>query len=334
MSIFDRCIVQSADDIQMRKTGLSLAHSLYNRPLTVVLTGELGAGKTTFSQGLAQGLGIAQHITSPTYALEQRYGDGILSHIDLYRLRADQAKEFVEALDDFPGIRVIEWGDRTNVVEAGIHVHITEEGKGRLLTFEFRDMPIPSDAEIDAWRTEAGLPDHIVRHCDCVAGVAERTAVELLAQGRIVRPAALRAAAKLHDLLRFVDFTSLTGDDSFTPTQETSDVWLRMQKKYGKPHEHAAHKFLIDKKYEGIGSIVRTHRGYTETGEDMPKTIEQMILAYSDKRAKFDEVVTLDERFDDFIARYGNGKEVPAIKDWRLEMRRVERVLFPDGAPF
>lgn len=334
MSILDRCVIQAKDEEQMRKTGFSMAHSLYGRPLTVVLTGELGAGKTTFSQGLAQGLAVLERITSPTYALEQRYGGTVLSHIDLYRLRPDQAKEFVEALDDFPGVRVIEWGDRTNVVEADIHVHIAEEGAGRLLTFEFRDLPVPSDKEIDAWREDVGLPEHIAKHCDCVAGVAERVATEMLGQGRVARPAAVRAAAKLHDLLRFVDFKSLTGDEHFTPEQATSERWLSMQKKYGKPHEYAAEKFLIEKKYPGIGGIVRTHRGYAETGDDMPKTIEQMILAYSDKRAKYDEVVTLEERFDDFVLRYGSGKEVPAIKDWRLEMRRVERLIFPDGAPF
>ena len=53
--------------------GASLAASLYTVPLTLFLKGELGAGKTTFLQGFAEGLGIRERLTSPTYALEQRY---------------------------------------------------------------------------------------------------------------------------------------------------------------------------------------------------------------------------------------------------------------------
>jgi tRNA threonylcarbamoyladenosine biosynthesis protein TsaE len=58
----------------------------------VVLTGELGAGKTTFVQGVARGVGATEHVASPTFTLVREYvsGDVPLAHVDLYRLDRQQ----------------------------------------------------------------------------------------------------------------------------------------------------------------------------------------------------------------------------------------------------
>jgi tRNA threonylcarbamoyladenosine biosynthesis protein TsaE len=80
----------------------------------VVLAGDLGAGKTTFTQGFSRGLGVTEPVTSPTFTLAQQY-DGRLRvhHLDVYRL--DQLAEvaelgLAELLDD-GGVVLIEWGD-------------------------------------------------------------------------------------------------------------------------------------------------------------------------------------------------------------------------------
>lgn len=80
----------------------------------LVLTGDLGAGKTCFTQGLGRGLGIDDRITSPTFTLAARYhGRLTLHHLDVYRLDS-----VAETLDlDLPdllesGVTVIEWGDQ------------------------------------------------------------------------------------------------------------------------------------------------------------------------------------------------------------------------------
>ncbi len=53
----------------------------------MLVTGELGAGKTTFIRGACRGLGVAQPVTSPTYTIGNRYeGRVAVSHLDLYRL--------------------------------------------------------------------------------------------------------------------------------------------------------------------------------------------------------------------------------------------------------
>jgi len=84
----------------------------------LILSGDLGAGKTCFTQGLGRGLGIDQRITSPTFTLANRYpGRLLLHHLDVYRLDS-----VAETLDlDLPdllesGVTVIEWGERIAAV--------------------------------------------------------------------------------------------------------------------------------------------------------------------------------------------------------------------------
>ena len=82
----------------------------------ILLQGPIGAGKTSFVQGIAEGLCISDDITSPTFALSHHYNSGIipLFHLDLYRLEDYlSAKELLiaeeEEANDNEAILVIEW---------------------------------------------------------------------------------------------------------------------------------------------------------------------------------------------------------------------------------
>jgi tRNA threonylcarbamoyladenosine biosynthesis protein TsaE len=83
-----------------------------------LLTGELGSGKTQFAKGLAEGLGITDHITSPTFNYENIYEarDGLrFYHFDLYReevLDEDIKLMLEEATADLKGVVAVEWSER------------------------------------------------------------------------------------------------------------------------------------------------------------------------------------------------------------------------------
>jgi len=109
----------------------------------VLLDGELGAGKTTFTQGLARSLGVSESVTSPTFTLVRSYPTDAgfdLLHVDAYRL--DRLSEVVdlalhEALDD-GAVAVVEWGRKAAAALPGDHLQVTlemtEDEGGRLLT--------------------------------------------------------------------------------------------------------------------------------------------------------------------------------------------------------
>jgi tRNA threonylcarbamoyladenosine biosynthesis protein TsaE len=79
----------------------------------VVVSGEVGTGKTTLIRGACRALGIEEPVTSPTFTIGQRYGGGRLpvSHLDLYRLESLEGED-PALLDDYldaAGVAFVEW---------------------------------------------------------------------------------------------------------------------------------------------------------------------------------------------------------------------------------
>ena len=114
---------------QTQRLGVRLGKLLRGGEL-ILLDGQLGTGKTTFTQGLAQGMGITENINSPTFTLLKEYlssgeqpgapqGLGpALYHFDLYRL--DDPEEIIElGFEDYfysTGICVVEWADKADLL--------------------------------------------------------------------------------------------------------------------------------------------------------------------------------------------------------------------------
>ncbi|KIH77093.1 tRNA threonylcarbamoyladenosine biosynthesis protein TsaE [Geoalkalibacter ferrihydriticus] len=94
-----------------------LLGSLVGAPLLILLSGELGAGKTCLTQGLAQGLEVPtdEPVTSPSYTLMNQYRGRLpLYHFDLYRLSGPEQLEDLDfsAYVEGEGVTVVEWADR------------------------------------------------------------------------------------------------------------------------------------------------------------------------------------------------------------------------------
>ena len=85
--------------------------SFLNQGDVIALSGDLGAGKTTFTGGLASALSIKEHVISPTFNIMREYHSGRLPlfHIDAYRLEDGNADIGLEEFIDDGGISVIEW---------------------------------------------------------------------------------------------------------------------------------------------------------------------------------------------------------------------------------
>lgn len=101
---------QTASREETHKLGEKLAK--YAREnMVFLLDGDLGAGKTTMTQGIAKGLGITRNVTSPTFTIQKIYHGGRMNlyHIDAYRLEGiQQDLGFDEYFYD-DGLTVIEW---------------------------------------------------------------------------------------------------------------------------------------------------------------------------------------------------------------------------------
>lgn len=115
--------LQTAGPAETQDLAAALADVLVDGDL-LVLTGDLGAGKTCFAQGLGRGLGIEDRITSPTFTLANTYrGRLTLHHLDVYRLNSVAETldlGLAELLED--GVTVIEWGDRITEVLPADHL--------------------------------------------------------------------------------------------------------------------------------------------------------------------------------------------------------------------
>lgn len=133
-------ITTTSSEAETAAVGRHLAQTL-DRGAVVLLSGDLGAGKTAFVRGMAEGLGIdPADVTSPTFTLIQEYRGGRLPlyHVDLYRLRSIEVEDL--GLDDErmgEGITAIEWPDRLpRPFKHAIVVRIGGEGETRTIQIE------------------------------------------------------------------------------------------------------------------------------------------------------------------------------------------------------
>lgn len=134
---------------ELQKEAARFSHSLVpsaSHAVLVTLSGELGAGKTSFTQGLAKELGVDEPITSPTFVLEKIYelpeGKRFsrLVHIDAYRLEGENSLMplgFEDLYADPKNLIVLEWPElvEEQLPKPDVSTHISVSGSGRDLTY-------------------------------------------------------------------------------------------------------------------------------------------------------------------------------------------------------
>lgn len=104
---------------------------LLNSGDIICLTGELGTGKTHITKGIAKGLSIDEHITSPTFTIVNEYDTGRLKlfHFDVYRVN-DPDEIYAIGFDDYifsDGVSIIEWANYIEEILPKEYVHINIE---------------------------------------------------------------------------------------------------------------------------------------------------------------------------------------------------------------
>ena len=120
------CSMESMGEHETRSLGEKLGRSA--KPGQVyTLIGDLGVGKTVFTQGFAKGLGITEPVNSPTFTIVQIYEEGMLPfyHFDVYRIGDVEEMEEIGYEDCFygEGVCLVEWG---NLIEEILPEHYTE----------------------------------------------------------------------------------------------------------------------------------------------------------------------------------------------------------------
>ena len=120
----------TTDSRQTQKLGGVLAEELSGGEI-ICLSGDLGAGKTTFTQGLLRGLKAKGPYTSPTFVIMKKYGEHIF-HIDAYRVGADDVLNlgWEEIIADKNNIVIIEWAERLRKIIPRGSLWINFEWKG------------------------------------------------------------------------------------------------------------------------------------------------------------------------------------------------------------
>ena len=128
----------------------------------VTVSGELGAGKTTFVRGACRALGVTAPVTSPTYTIGHRYeGDPDVSHLDLYRFTAVSAAEWADLEPYFEdAIAFVEWPEAAGTGLPAVRLHVT------LGHVDPTTRSIRVDGADAALVERIARADPGVRHCD------------------------------------------------------------------------------------------------------------------------------------------------------------------------
>lgn len=122
----EACFFITKNERETKELAARIA-KLLDRGAVLALEGDLGAGKTTFAQGMAEGLGVKQQVDSPTFTIVKEY-EGRLPfyHMDVYRIDSPEEELGLEEYFYGEGISLVEWASRIEPIlpEETIWLHL------------------------------------------------------------------------------------------------------------------------------------------------------------------------------------------------------------------
>ena len=129
------------NETELENLAKKISLSLSDKRL-VYLTGELGAGKTTFTRGMLRGLGYQGLVKSPTFTIVEVYNLAglVVNHFDLYRLNSS-SELFEVGFSDYlseNSLVIIEWADKFELPKPDLDVIISYHSKGRKVEINYR----------------------------------------------------------------------------------------------------------------------------------------------------------------------------------------------------
>lgn len=145
-------MIRTTSAAETRSVGAAIASCLAPGA-AVLLTGDLGSGKTTLAKGIAEGLGVTEPVVSPTFAIVREYEGRVpVAHVDVYRLERLQELHdlgFEEILDG-NRVVIVEWADLVMPVFAGsgprVVVHLRQpDGEDENDDVRVIDVRVPND---------------------------------------------------------------------------------------------------------------------------------------------------------------------------------------------
>lgn len=139
-----RRLIRKVDDLTEFASETIAALDRQQRATVLTLSGELGAGKTTFAQGVAKALGVGETVTSPTFVIQKIYeleGQKFLHliHIDAYRLKSAHELEMLgwkELCADAGNLILLEWPENVSelIPETAIRIRFDIHGDERTIS--------------------------------------------------------------------------------------------------------------------------------------------------------------------------------------------------------
>lgn len=144
-------VIETESSKETLELGKMIGHKVKAGQI-ICLTGDLGVGKTVFTQGFALGLGIDEPISSPTFTIVQEYHEGRLAlyHFDVYRVGDVSEMDEIGYEEYFfsDGVCLVEWGNLVPELFPEDTIYITIE-KNLDKGFDYRSITIVGDIEIE-----------------------------------------------------------------------------------------------------------------------------------------------------------------------------------------